>query len=59
MTPINDSKQDKLGTRQGQSQHYIFRVILVETTFYKPTKRKKVKRASEIDNTILALAAFK
>lgn len=47
MTPINDSKQDKLGTRQGQSQHYIFRVILVEPTF---TSQQKGKSQESIRN---------
>lgn len=58
MTPINDSKHGKWGKRQSQCQHYIFRVILVEPTFTNQ-QQGKVKRASEIDNTILVLAAFK
>lgn len=58
MTPINDGKQGKGGKRKGQCQHYIFRVKLVELTFTNQ-EQGKVKRASEIDNTILVLAAFK
>lgn len=58
MTPVNDSKQGKWEKRRSQCQHYIFRVILVEPTFTNQ-QQGKAKRASEINNAILALATFK